>query len=188
MTDFSKGDYVVYPTHGVGEVKDIKIEEICPNVSEEFVSIHFRQDKMDIKIPLHRGIKNGLRKLSDRNGLNKVENILQERPDVRSRGIVWARRAQLYHEKINSGSLSSIAEVVRDLNPDARQKEQSYSEKQIYTIAMNRLAREVAAVNNIATETVVSKLETVLQNTAVRLQKQGEEQKAKAAVEHINSA
>ena len=179
MADFVKGDFVVYPTHGVGEVIDIKLEEICPNVTEEFVSIHFRQDKMDIKVPLRRGIKNGLRKLADRKGLDKVEGILGERPDSRSRGVVWARRAQLYNEKINSGNLCLLAEVVRDLNPDARAKEQSYSEKQIYSIAINRLAREMSAVNDTPIIKVVDKLESVLQNTAARLQSQGIEEEAK---------
>ena len=177
MVEFRKGDFVVYPTHGVGEVTDIRVEEICPNVTEEFVSIHFCQDKMNIKVPLRRGIKNGLRKLADPEGLDKVENILGERPDSRSRGVVWARRAQIYHEKINSGNLCLLAEVVRDLNPDARQKEQSYSEKQIYNIAINRLAREMSAVNDIPMNKVVVKLENVLQNTAIRLQAQGSDEK-----------
>ena len=143
---FEKGDFVVYPTHGVGRVIDIEAKEIAGHKLDLFV-ISFEQERMMLRVPVAKAKISGLRKLSSRKIMENALVTLKGRSRV-SRAM-WNRRAQEYEAKINSGDLISIAEVVRDLHRAENQPEQSYSERQLYESALDRMAREVAAIERI---------------------------------------
>jgi CarD family transcriptional regulator len=160
---FEKGDFVVYPTHGVGKVIDIEAKEIAGHKLDLFV-ISFEQERMMLRVPVAKAKLSGLRKLSSRKIMENALVTLKGRSRV-SRAM-WNRRAQEYEAKINSGDPVSIAEVVRDLHRNAGQPDQSYSERQIYEAALDRLARELAAVERIDKELATQKLNSVLQKVA----------------------
>jgi CarD family transcriptional regulator len=161
---FDKGDFVVYPTHGVGRVVDIEARQIAGHKLDLFV-ISFEQDRMTLRVPVAKAKVSGLRKLSSRKIMDSALTTLKGRSRV-SRAM-WNRRAQEYEAKINSGDPVSIAEVVRDLHRNAGQPDQSYSERQIYEAALDRLARELAAVERIDKDTATQKLQGVL-NTIMK--------------------
>lgn len=143
---FRKDEYVVYPTHGVGRIVDIEEQEIAGCKLELFV-INFEKDKMTLRVPTGKTESAGMRKLSDDAIVTKALDTLKGRARVKR--TMWSRRAQEYEAKINSGNLVSIAEVVRDLYRSDSQPEQSYSERQLYEAALDRMAREVAAVQDV---------------------------------------
>ena len=156
---FSSGDFVVYPTHGVGKIIGVEEQTIGGDTLELFI-IDFEQDRMKLRVPVEKSKISGLRRLSSRDRLKTAMSTLKSAPRVKR--TMWSRRAQEYEAKINSGDPVSIAEVVRDLFRNSDQQEQSYSERQIYQSALNRLAREFAAVDKVSEEKAVQKLETVL--------------------------
>ncbi len=156
---FSVGDYVVYPTHGVGKVTDIAAENVAGFDLQLFV-INFETEKMTLSVPVEKVTDSGLRKISTREKMDTAMTTLRGR--ARSKRTMWSRRAQEYEAKINSGDPVSIAEVVRDLFRNSDQQEQSYSERQIYQSALDRLAREFAAVDKVSEEKAAQKLESVL--------------------------
>ncbi|MBM3642898.1 MAG: CarD family transcriptional regulator [Alphaproteobacteria bacterium] len=160
---FEKGDFVVYPTHGVGRVVDIEAKEIAGHKLDLFV-ISFEQDRMMLRVPVAKAKISGLRRLSSRKIMENALVTLKGRSRI-SRAM-WNRRAQEYEAKINSGDPVSIAEVVRDLHRNAGQPDQSYSERQIYEAALDRLARELAAVERIDKDRATEKLNSVLQKVA----------------------
>jgi len=143
---FTTDEYVVYPTHGVGRIVDIEEQEIAGSKLELFV-ISFEQEKMTLRVPTTKCDSVGMRKLSATTIVEKAMSTLRGRARVRR--MMWSRRAQEYEAKINSGDLISIAEVVRDLHRSDSQPEQSYSERQLYEAALERMAREVAAVDDV---------------------------------------
>ncbi len=157
--DFSKGDYVVYPAHGVGQIEGVETA-IIGGAEVRLYAIGFEKDRMRLKIPVIKARTSGLRKLSSGNRLKDAMKTLQGRARVRR--TMWSRRAQEYEMKINSGDPVSIAEVLRDLKRSNDDGEQSYSERQIYQSALERLAREVAAVQKITEVKATAKLETML--------------------------
>jgi len=156
---FSEGDYVVYPTHGVGKVASIERQRIAGHELELFV-ITFDRDRMTLRVPVPKARMSGLRKLSSRSVMDDALGKLRGRAKVKR--AMWSRRAQEYEAKINSGDPISIAEVVRDLHRNANQPDQSYSERQIYEAALERLASELAAVEAILPEQATQKLEKLL--------------------------
>ena len=156
---FSEGDYVVYPTHGVGKVASIERQRIAGHELELFV-ITFDRDRMTLRVPVPKARMSGLRKLSSRTVMDDALDKLRGRAKVKR--AMWSRRAQEYEAKINSGDPVSIAEVVRDLHRNANQPDQSYSERQIYEAALERLASELAAVEAILPEQATQKLEKLL--------------------------
>jgi CarD family transcriptional regulator len=156
---FNEGDYVVYPTHGVGKVASIERQRIAGHELELFV-ITFDRDRMTLRVPVPKARMSGLRKLSTRSVMDDALGKLRGRAKVKR--AMWSRRAQEYEAKINSGDPVSIAEVVRDLHRNANQPDQSYSERQIYEAALERLASELAAVEQIAAEQATQKLEKLL--------------------------
>jgi CarD family transcriptional regulator len=158
-SDFGKGDYVVYPTHGVGRVMGVEQEEIS-GYKLDLIVIKFEQDRMTLRVPVNKAKKSGLRKLSTRKVMDTALATLKGRS--RAKRTMWSRRAQEYEAKINSGDPVSIAEVVRDLYRADDQPEQSYSERQMYQAALERLAREFAAMEKIDEERAAEKLEEVL--------------------------
>lgn len=157
--DFSTGDYVVYPAHGVGQVEGIETHNIG-GVKVSLYAINFEKDRMRLKIPVMRAEDSGLRRLSTGKRLDDAMETLQGR--ARIRRTMWSRRAQEYELKINSGDPVAIAEVLRDLKRADDDTEQSYSERQIYESAMERLAREVAVIENITEDKAAEKLEVIL--------------------------
>tara|TARA_Y100000817_G_scaffold306984_1_gene292862 strand:- start:346 stop:873 length:528 start_codon:yes stop_codon:yes gene_type:complete len=156
---FSAGDFVVYPAHGVGKVTNVESQTIAGQKVELFV-ISFERDRMILRVPVGKVENSGLRKLSTRKVMDTALTTLKGRARVKR--AMWSRRAQEYEAKINSGDPVSIAEVVRDLHRGDSQPEQSYSERQIYEQALERLAHEVAAVEKIKPEAATAKLERLL--------------------------
>ena len=160
---FDPKDYVVYPTHGVGLIKSVEKQEIAGTKVELFV-ITFEKDKMTLRVPVSRAEQLGMRKLSTPKIMDSALTTLKGRARVKR--TMWSRRAQEYEAKINSGNPVSIAEVVRDLHRSSNQPDQSYSERQIYEAALERLARELAAVEKIDEQVATERLEKVLERAA----------------------
>ncbi|MAX74741.1 MAG: CarD family transcriptional regulator [Roseovarius sp.] len=144
--DFSPNEYVVYPAHGVGQIVSIEEQEIAGLTLELFV-ISFEKDKMTLRVPTAKATEVGMRSLSSPDVVKKALETLKGKARVKR--AMWSRRAQEYEQKINSGDLIAIAEVVRDLHRADDQREQSYSERQLYEAALERLTRELAAVNGM---------------------------------------
>ncbi|MGQ3673432.1 CarD family transcriptional regulator [Xanthobacter sp. TB0136] len=151
---FKTGEHIVYPSHGVGRIMAIEEQEVAGFKLELFV-ISFEKDKMTLRVPLPKIASVGMRKLSETNIVEKSLETLQGRARVKR--TMWSRRAQEYEAKINSGDLVAISEVVRDLYRSDTQPEQSYSERQLYEAALDRMARELSAVQDL-TETEAIKL------------------------------
>ena len=156
---FAAGDLVVYPTHGVGKILGIEEQEIAGHTLNVFVVL-FDKDRMTLRVPLAKAKMSGLRKLSSHKEMDAALTKLKGRS--RAKRTMWSRRAQEYEQKINSGDPASIAEVVRDLYRNVGQPEQSYSERQIYQAALDRLVREFAAVEKIDEDTAARRLEQML--------------------------
>jgi len=157
--EFGAGDYVVYPTHGVGRVLGVEKQEIAGQ-SLRLIVIKFEKDRMTLRVPVEKAEDSGLRKLSSRKMMDTALATLKGRSRVKR--TMWSRRAQEYEAKINSGDPVSIAEVVRDLHRSSDQPDQSYSERQMYQAALDRLARELAAVEKIDELAAANKLEELL--------------------------
>ena len=141
--EFRANEYVVYPAHGVGKIVSIEEQDVAGLTLELFV-ISFEKDKMTLRVPTNKAAESGLRSLSTPDVISQAMSILKGKAKVKK--AMWSRRAQEYEQKINSGDLIAIAEVVRDLHRSDDQREQSYSERQLYEAALERLTREVAAV------------------------------------------
>jgi len=156
---FGKGDFVVYPTHGVGRISGVEAQEIAGSALQLFV-IQFDKEKMTLRIPIAKVRQAGLRRLSTRKVMESALKTLKGRS--RAKRTMWSRRAQEYEAKINSGDPVSIAEVVRDLHRGSDQPDQSYSERQIYQAALDRLARELAAVEKLDEKQAIKRLEHIL--------------------------
>ena len=144
--EFRANDFVVYPAHGVGRIITIEVQEIAGVTLELFV-ISFDKEKMTLRVPTAKATSVGMRVLSSPDVIDKALTTLGGRARVKR--AMWSRRAQEYEQKINSGDLISIAEVVRDLHRGEDQPEQSYSERQLYEAAIERMTREVAAVEGL---------------------------------------
>ena len=142
--DFRPNEFVVYPAHGVGQVVKVEEQEIAGITLELFV-ISFEKDKMTLRVPTNKALEVGMRPLASPEEVNRAMTTLKGKAKVKR--AMWSRRAQEYEQKINSGDLIAIAEVVRDLHRTDDQREQSYSERQLYEAALERLTREVAAVS-----------------------------------------
>ncbi len=156
---YAVGDYIVYPKHGVGRITELEAQEIAGLKLELYV-IRFEKERMTLRVPTNKAESSGMRRLSSDATLKEAFTTLKGK--ARIKRTMWSRRAQEYEAKINSGDLVSIAEVVRDLHRGADQPEQSYSERQIYESALGRLARELAAVEEIDESAALDKLEKEL--------------------------
>ncbi|WP_269931441.1 CarD family transcriptional regulator [Aminobacter sp. HY435] len=156
---FKTGEYIVYPAHGVGQIVSIDEQEVAGHKLELFV-IDFQKDKMRLKVPVAKATSIGMRKLSETDYVERALKVVQGRARVKR--TMWSRRAQEYDAKINSGDLISISEVVRDLYRAENQPEQSYSERQLYEAALDRMARELAAVNRLSETEAVRLIEANL--------------------------
>ncbi|MCT4576923.1 MULTISPECIES: CarD family transcriptional regulator [Donghicola] len=161
--EFRPNDYVVYPAHGVGQIMSIEEQEIAGLKLELFV-ISFEKDKMTLRVPTNKAAEAGLRSLSTPDVISQAMATLKGKAKVKR--AMWSRRAQEYEQKINSGDLIAIAEVVRDLHRADDQREQSYSERQLYEAALERLTREVAAVTDGDETAAAKKVDDVLMSRA----------------------
>ena len=175
---FRTNEQVVYPAHGVGRIVSIEEEEVAGAKLELFV-INFEKDKMTLRVPIDKLERVAMRKLSDDAIVKKALTTLKGKARVKR--TMWSRRAQEYEAKINSGSLVSIAEVVRDLYRSESQPEQSYSERQLYEAALDRMAREVAAVHKQDEEEAIAAIVEILSKTALAAQARQESSEAQAA-------
>jgi len=161
--EFRPNEYVVYPAHGVGQIVSIEEQEIAGTNLELFV-ILFEKDKMTLRVPTHKATDIGMRSLSSPEVVSKALTTLKGKAKVKR--AMWSRRAQEYEQKINSGDLIAIAEVVRDLHRADDQREQSYSERQLYEAALERLTREVVAVDGGDEAEAAQKVDDVLLSRA----------------------
>lgn len=156
---FVSGDYVVYPAHGVGKVADITKQKVAGS-ELELIVVNFDKDKMTLRIPMAKAETTGLRRISEADTMNDALSTLKGKAKVKK--VMWSRRAQEYENKINSGSPVAIAEVIRDLYRSENLAEQSYSERQIYEQALDRLANEYAVFESIAPSDATKKLLDIL--------------------------
>jgi len=161
--DFRPNEYVVYPAHGVGQIVSIEDQQVA-GISLELFVISFEKDKMTLRVPTNKAIQIGMRSLSSPDVIMKAMTTLKGKAKVKR--AMWSRRAQEYEQKINSGDLIAIAEVVRDLHRSDDQREQSYSERQLYEAALERLTREVAAVDNGDEAAATKRVDDVLVSRA----------------------
>jgi len=157
--EFDIGEVVVYPKHGVGEIIKIESMEIS-SIKTQFYVVKMEQSKLIIRVPLDKQEEVGLRRISSKKYIDEVYKVLKLKPKIRR--IMWSRRAQEYETKIFSGDPIKISEVVRDLFRKNTQAEQSYSERQMFQVAIERLAREVAAVEKTDYFQSTEKIESVL--------------------------
>jgi len=153
---FKTNEFIVYPSHGVGQITAIEEQEVAGMTLELFV-INFEKDKMTLRVPVAKIATVGMRKLADNELVEKALETV--RGKARVKRTMWSRRAQEYEAKINSGDLISIAEVVRDLYRSDTQPEQSYSERQLYEAALDRMSREISAVNRISETEAIRQIE-----------------------------
>jgi CarD family transcriptional regulator len=165
---FKLNEFIVYPAHGVGQITSVEIQEVA-GFSLELYVVSFIKDKMILKVPTSKVATVGMRKLAETNIVDKALTTLSGR--ARIKRTMWSRRAQEYEAKINSGDLVTIAEVVRDLYRSDTQPEQSYSERQLYEAALDRMAREIAAVRRLIDSESLKLIESFLQKGPKRGQK-----------------
>jgi CarD family transcriptional regulator len=162
---FKVNELVVYPAHGVGKISQIEEQEIAGARLELYI-VEFEKEKLRLKVPTSRAEQKGMRRLSDKAQIESALKVLKGR--ARIKRTMWSRRAQEYDAKINSGDIMAVAEVVRDLYRSERQPEQSYSERQLFEQALDRMAREIAAVKKIDDDQAVKELEEYLSKNAKR--------------------
>jgi len=156
---FKTNEFIVYPAHGVGQILAIEEQEVAGAKLELFV-INFAKDKMTLRVPTAKIVSVGMRKLAEPAVVKRALETLKGR--ARIKRTMWSRRAQEYEAKINSGDIVAIAEVVRDLYRSETQPEQSYSERQLYEAAVDRLSREIAAVQKVTETEAIKEIEAAL--------------------------
>ncbi len=169
---FKTSEFIVYPAHGVGQITAIEEQEVAGIKLELFV-ISFEKDKMTLRVPVAKIGSVGMRKLADGETVEKALETIRGRARVKR--TMWSRRAQEYEAKINSGDLLAISEVVRDLYRSDSQPEQSYSERQLYEAALDRMAREIASVNRVSETEAIRQIEQNLAKSPRRGEKKSDE-------------
>ena len=179
---FKTNEFIVYPSHGVGQIIAIEEQEVAGAKLELFV-INFVKDKMTLRVPTAKIVSVGMRKLAEAPLVRRALDTLKGRARVKR--TMWSRRAQEYEAKINSGDIVAIAEVVRDLYRSDTQPEQSYSERQLYEAALDRLSREISAVQRITETEAIKEIEAALAKGTRRGPKpaEGEAEDEEAVVE-----
>ena len=175
---FKSGEFIVYPAHGVGKIVGIETQEVAGHKLDLFV-ISFIKDKMTLRVPVAKATTVGMRKLADPATVKRSLETVRGR--ARIKRTMWSRRAQEYEAKINSGDLIAIAEVVRDLFRSESQPEQSYSERQLYEAALDRMSREISSVSKISETEAIRQIEQNLAKSPRRGAAPAETKDAKAA-------
>ena len=160
---FSQGDMVVYPAHGVGRVTDVEDQTIAGHTLRVFV-ISFEHKRMTVRLPVAKAQSAGLRSLTAQDDMERALKALKTK--IKTKKSMWSRRAQEYEAKINSGNPASLAEVVRELYKDSAVEEQTYSERQIYQTALERLSHEIAAIEGIELGKAEDKVKSMLSAVA----------------------
>jgi CarD family transcriptional regulator len=155
-SEFRTGEHIVYPAHGVGKIVRLENQEVAGMKLELYV-VAFEKDKMTLRVPVPKAKSVGMRKLADAATVERALETVRGR--ARIKRTMWSRRAQEYEAKINSGDLLAISEVVRDLFRSDAQPEQSYSERQLYEAALDRMSREISSVNKISETEAVRQIE-----------------------------
>ena len=168
---FKTHEFIVYPAHGVGQIVAIEEQEVAGVRLELFV-INFVKDKMTLRVPTSKVASVGMRKLAETPMVKRALETLKGRARVKR--TMWSRRAQEYEAKINSGDIVAIAEVVRDLYRSETQPEQSYSERQLYEAALDRMAREIAAAQDVDESIAIQKVAEALTKGGRMQRKQAE--------------
>ncbi len=168
---FKTNEHIVYPAHGVGQIVAIEEQEIAGMKLELYVIV-FEKDKMTLRVPMAKAEQVGMRKLAEDDIVDKALEIIKGRARVKR--TMWSRRAQEYEAKINSGDLVAISEVVRDLHRASSQPEQSYSERQLYEAALDRMAREISAVSRITETEAIRRIEDSLNKSPKRIAARGD--------------
>ena len=181
---FKTNEFVVYPAHGVGRIIGIEEQEIA-GISLELFVIQFEKDKMTLRVPTSKLQSVGMRKLAEEGIVKRAMETLKGK--ARIKRTMWSRRAQEYEAKINSGDLVAIAEVVRDLYRSEAQPEQSYSERQLYEAALDRMAREIAAVEKLDERGAMQRITEVLSKSA-RGRRAAEEEAAAGTAAEVKAA
>ena len=156
---YKLNEYVVYPSHGVGKITDISVKEIAGMKLELYI-IYFEEDKMTLSVPINKAESTGMRPISDGSLIDEAFVILKS--NAKTKKTMWSRRAQEYETKINSGDIIALSEVVRDLHRNPEQSEQSYSERQLYESALDRLAKEVSRAKGIKELEAITSIEEQL--------------------------
>jgi CarD family transcriptional regulator len=182
---FKTGEFIVYPAHGVGQIVAIEEQEVAGFKLELFV-VSFSKDKMTLRVPTAKAATVGMRKLAEESVVAKALETLTGRARVKR--TMWSRRAQEYEAKINSGDIVAISEVVRDLHRSEAQPEQSYSERQLYEAALDRMVREIAAVDDVTDTEALKKIEAQLAKSPRRAPKGSEEADAEDAADEAEAA
>lgn len=178
-SEFRTGEHIVYPAHGVGQIVRLENQEVA-GIKLDLYVIAFEKDKMTLRVPVPKAKSVGMRKLAEPATVEKALDTVRGRARVKR--TMWSRRAQEYEAKINSGDLLAIAEVVRDLYRSEAQPEQSYSERQLYEAALDRMSREIAAVESISETEAVRQIEQNLAKSPRRgVPKPAEESQDEAA-------
>ncbi len=162
---FRTGESIVYPAHGVGKIVDVE-EQVVAGMTLELFVITFEKDKMTLRVPVAKATAVGMRKLAGPEIVKKALETVRGRARVKR--TMWSRRAQEYEAKINSGDLVAISEVVRDLYRSQAQPEPSYSERQLYEQAIDRMCREIATVEKIAETEALQKIESTIESSPKR--------------------
>ena len=168
---FKTNEHIVYPAHGVGQIVAVEEQEIAGMKLELYVIV-FEKDKMTLRVPMAKAEQVGMRKLAEDDTVDKALEIIKGRARVKR--TMWSRRAQEYEAKINSGDLVAISEVVRDLHRASSQPEQSYSERQLYEAALDRMAREISAVSRITETEAIRRIEDSLNKSPKRIAARGD--------------
>ena len=153
---FKIGDWLIYPKHGLGKAIDYEVRNILKS-KVEFLVVFFEQERMTLRIPIDKLKELGLRAISDKEEMKNALNALKGKARIRK--TMWAKREKDYKDKLNKGDPTSVAEVLRDLFRGEGDPEQSYSERQLYDMALDRFAREMVAVHDIAIEDAIKKTE-----------------------------
>ena len=151
-------DFVVYPKHGVGKITSVEKASIG-EIEIQFYKIYIEKEKLTLTVPINQ--QSNLRPISSINQINKCVSILKTKPKIKR--TMWSRRAQEYDQKINSGKIYELAEVVKDLNKNTDIiADQSYSERQLFEKAYERLKSEFEAVLKVSPEEVQKKMDKAL--------------------------
>ena len=182
---FKTNEHIVYPAHGVGQIVAVEEQEIAGMKLELYVIV-FEKDKMTLRVPMAKAEQVGMRKLAEDDTVDKALEIIKGRARVKR--TMWSRRAQEYEAKINSGDLVAISEVVRDLHRASSQPEQSYSERQLYEAALDRMAREISAVSRITETEAIRRIEDSLNKSPKRIAARGGDASEEVADESEDEA
>ena len=160
--NFVEGDWIVYPKHGLGKTLGFE-KQIFSESEVEFIVVYFENENMTLRIPVDKAKDLGIRAISEESDMKEALSVLKGKTKVKR--TMWAKREKDYKDKLNKGDMLSIAEVLRDLYRGVDDPEQSYSERQLYELALDRFLRELVVIKNIDLSEAKKKVEENLQKS-----------------------